>query len=138
MRSHLQTLTPNPPLNPLTDLPELDWSQPTPASNLYWLHYLLHILLHKKKELRKPPAQSTSSRSRSKGPSGGRAAEEDVLAFRELEGLYKVLDCRPRGSKRGAPGVVVGGESSWGGFGGGASGLLRWALGEGMVGEEEL
>ncbi|RPB22272.1 hypothetical protein L211DRAFT_827099 [Terfezia boudieri ATCC MYA-4762] len=140
MRSHLQTLTPNPPLNPLTGLPELDWSQPTPATNLYWLHYLLHILLHKKKELRKPPAQSTSSRSRSKGPSGGGGggiagfAEEDVLAFRELEGLYKVLDCRPRGSKRGAPVE----ESGWGGFGEGASGFVRWAVGEGVVGYGEL
>ncbi|KAF8423604.1 hypothetical protein EV426DRAFT_534107 [Tirmania nivea] len=144
MRAHLQTLTPNPPLNPLTGLPELDWSQPTPASNLYWLHYLLHILLHKRKELRKPPAQSTSSRSRSKGPSGGGGsgiagfAEEDILAFRELEGLYKVLDCRPRGSKRGATAMVGKGNSWGGGFREGASGFVRWAVREGVVGEEEL
>lgn len=86
--------------------------------------------------MRKPPAQSTSSRSRSKGPGGGGGgiagfAEEDILAFRELEGLYKVLDCRPRGSKRGA---LAAEESGWDG----ASGFVRWAVQEEVVGVEEL
>ena len=133
MNAHLLALTPNPPLNPLTNTPNLDWSLPTPASNLFWLHYLLHILLHKKKELKKPPAQSIGSRSRSKGSSGG--GGEDVLAFRQLEELYKVLDCRPRGPKRGA---MLGEESGWGASRGGASGFVRWAVREGLVGEEEL
>lgn len=206
MKSHLLTHHPplhhnhQPALNPLTGLPddppedpeaELDWSIFLPATNLYWLHYLLHILLYKKRELKKPPPASSalsygygygqgvpvagaatrSSRAAAaKGagvaPGGGGGggsgsggvaggfSEEEVRAFRELEGLYRVLDCRPKagGGRRGGGGGGGGGngeDKGWGSGSGsgwvvrerereGVTGFVEWAVERGLVGVGEL
>lgn len=147
MKSHLLTHSANPPLNPLTGLPDINWSIYTPTTNLYWLHYLLHILLNKKKELKKPPpVVGTSSRSRSRAAEEGQQQQqeeaEDIKAYRELEALWKMLECRPKGGRRGGGGQqgneVSGYGSGWVGLAGGAAGFVEWAVREGKVTVGEL
>ena len=151
MKSHLQSLQSSAAHNPVTDLPDLDWSVYTPQTNLFWLHYLLHILLYKKKELKKPPPSpqpAGSSRTRSRGtapPTTSSSAsqcswqQEEIDAFRELEGWYRLLDCRPKATKRGV-GIKKGEgqDVGWAGPERGVAGFVDWVLSEKLVPEEAL
>lgn len=152
MKSLLQSLQPSAAHNPITDLPDLDWSVYTPQTNLYWLHYLLHILLYKKKELKKPPPSmqlAGSSRTRSRGNAPPTASsssasqctwqQEEINAFRELEGWYRLLDCRPKAAKKGV-GVRKGEgqDVGWVGPERGVAGFVDWVLTQGLVLEEAL
>jgi hypothetical protein len=83
MRRHLYSET-------HIDSPEdEDWSIYLPKTNVFWLHYVLHILLNEK-NLSRPLG---SSRRAVSNPG---MSEEDQKAYRDLEQIYKMIDPRKR------------------------------------------
>ncbi|RPA80825.1 hypothetical protein BJ508DRAFT_415092 [Ascobolus immersus RN42] len=73
---------------------EEDWSIYLPKTNVFWLHYILHILLNEK-ELTRPAGSSR----RGAGNSG--LPEADERAYRDLDKIFKTIDPRRRRYARG-------------------------------------
>ena len=92
------------------------------------------------------PAGSSRTRSRGTAPLTTSSSasqciwqQEEVDAFRELEGWYRLLDCRPRTAKK-AVGIRKGEgqDVGWVGPEKGVAGFVDWAFAEGLVLEEAL
>lgn len=96
---------------------EEDWSIYLPKTNVFWLHYILHILLSQK-GLPRP-----SGTSRRAGNSG--LSEEEEKAYRDLEKISRAIDPRTR-RNAGRRGVEEGDISC-------AEELVYWANNLGLL-----